>query len=311
MRIILGFFVSVNVFLSAAVWNENYEEALVSSKESNKPLVLAFLEKEGCPWSQKLYAEVLSQPQFLEDLDPFILVKIELSQMGSSFFKEKYQIQEVPSLIVLSSLGEEMARVGYMPLKPSEYAEFFTEIKSNYEEISGSDLRTLSGEKLQELYMTALKYGFNDYRYEILSVGLQRDKTPFFLLEKYKLLIENGKFKGREALDVRKELIKRDPKNDYGVHRTLAIVDFHKLSNRYRLRKKPDEVAAPLVDYVKKFGAGDQEHLWKIEMMIAQFYFGRDRVQTAIAHAERSYQVAPDLANEEIAQSIEFLKSKS
>jgi thioredoxin-related protein len=305
----------MHLFLAAAEWRSDYEEALRVSKENNQPLLLVFIGEEWCPWSQKLDAEVLSHSQFLQELDQFVLVRMNLAQFAGPEervcrLKEKYQIQEIPSLVVFTSLGEEMARVGYMPLQPLEFATLFKEIKNSYEEISQADLKNLGIDKLKELYMASLKYGFNQYRYEILAAGLQLDKTPFFLLEKYKLLIEDGKMKKAEALAVRKELVKRDPKNGYGVHRTLAIVDFHKLSNRYRLRKKPDEVVKPLLDYIKKFGSSDEEHLWKIEMMIAQFYFSRDKVETALMHAERSYQVAPEAFKEEISQSIDFLKTK-
>lgn len=316
LRTVLALFLSLQLFLTAGEWRNDYDRALSDAKEQNKPLILVFLGTEWCPWSQKLQNEVLSKSEFQEGLNSFVLVKVELPQFGKldegkSSLKEKFSVEEVPSLVLIDTLGEEIAKLGYMPLPADEFTSLFQEIFSSYQEIKSAQLSTLTPEALQELYVKALKFGFNNFRYDILAAGLQVDKTPFFLLEKYKILVESGKNKEDEALALKKELIKQDPKNIHGVHRTMAVVDFHRLSSRYRLRKKPDEVVKPLVDYVQKFGDQDEEHLWKIEMMIAQFYFSRDRASKAIPHAEAAFKLAPEIAKAEITESIEFLKTKS
>lgn len=302
--------------LFAGEWMSDYDKALMEARTHRKPLVVAFLGTGWCPWSQKLQIEVLSTQEFQLMLDSFVLVNLSISEWNSkegrlAELKEQFDIQEVPIIIALDPSETEMARIGYMPYSPEEFASLFQGIKESFEEIRNASLSTLNAEALQDLYLKALKFGFNTYRYELLAQGLKTDKTPFFLLEKYKLLVESGKSKDTETLSVRKELLKRDPKNKFGVHRTLAIVDFHQLSNRYRLRKKPDEVVKPLMEYVKKFGQNDPEHLWKIEMMMAQFYFNREKPKEALVHAQAALVHAPDSAHEEIQQSIILLKSKS
>lgn len=315
MRTFFGIFLSLQILINATEWNEDYKVALETANKCNKDIVLAFVGNDWCPWSQKLQAEVFSQQSFIEKMDDFVLIRIDLSQYQDqserTLLKEKFEVEEIPSILIVNSKEEkEMARIGYIPLPAVEFANLITEISSKHQEISKAEFNDLEGPKLQEFYFSTLKFGFNEFRYAILTAGLQKDKTPFFLLEKYKLLVEAGKINKKETLDVRKELVKRDPKNEHGVHRTLAVVDFHYRSSKYRLRKKPEEVVKPLIEYINQFGQNDSEHLWKIQMMIAQFYFSRDRLQSAIKYAQASYKVAPEQAKEEIQHSLDFLQSR-
>lgn len=304
MRTLLIAFLALNLTVWSQEWRTDYKEAAALSKESGKPLLIAFFGSESCPWSKKLQSDLLSQERFLNSLEAFILVKAgEREQLI-------YAVEDLPALIIANANQEEITRVGYMPITPEEFSDYLNEIFASYEKIKKADLAALKAEELQEFYFQSLKYGFNNFRHEILAMGLKRDKTPFFLLEKYKLLVEAGKLKDKETLVVRKELVRRDPKNAFGVHRTLAIVDFHQLSNRYRLRKKPDAVAAPLLEYISKYGEKDDEHLWKLEMMLAQFYFGRDKTAKSLKHAEEALKAAPEEAKAEIRQSIQYIQSK-
>jgi protein disulfide-isomerase len=297
-------FLTLNVTIWSQEWKTDYKEAAALSQESGKPLLIAFLGSESCPWSKKMQLELLSDQKFLESLDAFILVKAGEQE------QQRYSVEDFPALLIANTNQEEITRVGYMPISAGEFSEYLNEIVLTYRKIKEADLTTLKIEELQEFYFQSLKYGLNHFRHEIMTVGLKKDRSPFFLLEKYKLLVEAGKFKDKETLAVRKELIRRDPKNAFGVHRTFAIVDFHQLSNRYRLRKKPDAVAEPLLEYVKKYGEKDEEHLWKLEMMLAQFYFGRDKVAKSLKHAEEALKAAPEEAKAEIRQSIQYIRSK-
>lgn len=312
MRSILALFLTLQSAFIFGEWRSDVEQAVQEARDMDKPILFAFVGSSWCPWSQKLEKEVLNHPSFQKAVEAFALIKVDLPEFratprGATL---QFDVQETPLFVLTSSKQEEIAKMGYLPLPAEEFAALFNEIKATHDLLSHSSFTAESEETLQRFYLQALKFGFNSFREEILQVGLKTGKTPFFLLEKYKLLIEEGKGRQGEVVALKKELIRRDPQNQFGVHRTLAVVEFHELSNRYRLRKKPDQIVKPLVEYVKQYGQQDQEHLWKIQMMIAQFYFSRNKVGKAVAYAEESYEGAPEEARGEITESIAFLKAR-
>ena len=100
-------------------WIDNYQKGKKLSLEKDKPLLLAFVGSDWCPWSQKLEKEILTDPDFIKPLkENFVLVWLEFTEdsLASSSFKgdnwylkENYNIQELPTLLLLSQEGEVIA----------------------------------------------------------------------------------------------------------------------------------------------------------------------------------------------------------
>lgn len=59
-------------------WIDNYQKGKKSSIEKDKPLLLAFVGTDWCPWSQKLEKEILTESDFVKTLkENFILVWLD------------------------------------------------------------------------------------------------------------------------------------------------------------------------------------------------------------------------------------------
>ena len=298
-------------------WMTDYEKAFALAKEENKILVLAFLGTDFCPWSLKLSSDILSHADFVKEMkDEAILCWVGYTQDGENAAKEKlkeqYRVCEVPTVVVIDAGGEEITKMGYTPLLPQEFASEMKKSSKGYgelkEKLERSDLATMSGEILKDLYLKARDLGCNQYKNQILEAGVTADKGSFFLLEKYTRFVEGGKKKDKQAIALREEILERDPKNAFGSHLRLALLDFQ--SNVSGTKKTaPDAVVKPLTEYIAKFGKKDVENLWRVEMMIAQYLFSKNKAKEALKHAEASLYSAPEEHKPDVAQSVSYLKT--
>jgi len=304
-------------------WGENYQKALKNCKEAGKSLLIAFVGSEWCPWSQKLQLDVLIKPDFIKILkNDFVFLWIEFPENLSSTekgekeqLKEKYSIQELPTLVLIDPDGEEMTKIGFMPFEAKEFAVYLIKLHEQFKEIKDCienfNLKNCTFEELKDYYARADSFTNKDYREKILNVGLQIDEGSYFLLEKYAAFIKNGKIKDPEVLSLRKKITDSDPKNLDGVHLRLAMLDFQKLSSHIRKRDKPAAAIEPLLMYLKEFGQNDLEHVWQIEMTIAKYLFSKGLIQPALEHAKESYKAAPEKIKRDIAQSIDYLEAQN
>lgn len=289
------------------VWMEDYKKAVEISKEKNQPLLIAFLKSNECPWSQKLECEVLNNKEFIEGISPFfILVKAPL---GGGLLKDKYHVKEFPLIVMVSYTGETIAKIQYLPLPPTDCTLYIKELLFDFQllqmVIGDQHLRDLPFEQLKTLYQKAVRLENGDFKNAILEKGLKKDCGAFFLMQQYKTVIEKEKMKNPKSLKLRQKILNRDPRNEHGTHLKIALLEYQILMKK---SKKPERILRPLIEYTQTFGKNDQEHLWKIEMMIAQMLFSHNFFQDALTHAKLSYEAAPETERPSVSQSIEYFK---
>lgn len=301
----------------SGAWSENFAQALAEAQNSGKVLLLAFMGAGWCPWSEKLEREILSEPAFLEPLRidvqfVWLACPEESKRYGSELkqLKEKYGVDEFPTLVVITPQQEEMFKVGYLPLSAKEFAARLKQMVGDFKELFGrleKDLTPMSLEELESLYIKARDLKSLRYKERLMEEGLKQDKGTFFLLEKYAELVEAGNKK--EAAPFREKIIERDPKNLKGSQLRLAIFDFQTRATRLKRKGSPHTVVKPLLEYIAKFGEKDKENLWKVRMMMAQYLFTKNEVKDALEHASASYQTAPEESKKEISETIDYLKT--
>jgi len=305
-------------------WTENVQKAKKIAQETDRALLLAFVGSKWCPWSQKLEEEVLTHQDFIKSLkEDFILVWLDFPE--STLFsttvkeenwqlKETYNIQELPTLLLINQEGEVISHFGYIPLDAQSLANTIKEVYGDYEQIKqvleGAEFATLSSERVQELYLKAKKLDCKRYQEKLLEAGVFKGKGSYFLLEKYASLLEKGKKQEGETVELRKKIADLDPKNAQGTHLQLALLDFQKNSTLSAKKSHTKLAIAPLLDYIQQFGKTDHKNLWRVEMMIAQHLFSKGYSSRALKHAQASYDSAPEEAKAEIAQSLEYLKAQ-
>lgn len=152
---------------------------------------------------------------------------------------------------------------------------------------------------LRRLYQLAQILMREEARQTILSAGV-KEEAPFFLLEQYRLCIEEGK----DVTSLREKLLKSD---DYHIHFTMAMIDFQERASKLC---EPLEVIKPLESYLERFGDQDEHNVWRIEMMMAELYLDADEWKTALKHAETAYENAPKTFQGEIEHSMDYIKSQ-
>ena len=138
-KILLALFVTALSLHASDIWLTNYDAALKQAAADKKPLLLEFTGSDWCPPCKALTANVFEKPAF-EDFAKanVVLVKFdfprrkeqeEALKTANQAMAKKYQVQGFPTIILVSSSGEEIARkVGYDGETPDSMIEW---IKQN------------------------------------------------------------------------------------------------------------------------------------------------------------------------------------
>ncbi|ANH78726.1 thioredoxin family protein [Candidatus Chlamydia sanziniae] len=307
------------------VWHLNYQEALQKSKESELPLLIFF---SGSDWNgacMKIRKEVLDSQDFIKKVaGKFICVKVdylkhtpqaESIRQQNACLKSQFKIDELPCMVLLSPEEQEIYRLG------SFGNETGTNLGDSLCHIVDSDsllrrafpiMTSLSMAELQLHYRLAEELSRKDFLTQALEFGVRSDDY-FFLSEKFRLLVENGKMDSEECQRIKKRLLSKDSKNEKQTHFTVALIEFQELAKRSRegVRQEASQVIAPLETYLSQFGQQDKDNLWRVEMMIAQFYLDSDQWHHALQHAEVAFDAAPAEIRSHISRSLEYIRHQS
>lgn len=303
-------------------WTTNYEEAISQSKATSKPVVLFFTGSAWCGWCNKLDEEVLETSEFAQAVgDKFIFVKLDfppnnaLSQQliaQNKQLQQKYDVRAFPTVIIIDSQQQQIGKTGYRAGGPKPYAQHLLQMLNDYSSYRGklSTLDKLSGDDLKELFDQANTLGLYSDVESITKAGLKSDEEQFFLTERYRALVIDGKINTPEAAALREKLLKSDPENENGIHYQVAIIDFESTcEDAGKDNFSPEKAVAPLISYINQFPS-DKTNLWRLQMIIAQVYFDKNKLTEALKHAELAYDAAPSNAQAEIAAVIKTIKSQ-
>lgn len=346
----LFFFLALPLFIFSSIFSDEFEDRLISSYDvqlekdshmkgwsddlmvakkeacrTNKLILLAFLGPNWCKWSDALEADILTHPAFIQKAKKnLILVKVDLPEDFSNKklppiqLTKCYRVDKCPSLLLLDQNGKEIIKIDYLPLNCKEFAAYIEECIRDFRQIARSTsrkhLKKLTSTQLKTLYGKAAKLsdgGGNHFRKLLLDAGVKKDKGAYFLVEKYSEVLAKKGFNNREIRNLRKKILKRDPDNLEGAQFKLALLDFKSLSEVIKTPQKPESVVKPLVDYLKAFGHRDQDHAWRLEMMISEYLFGQDQIEEALSHARACLKIAPESEKKEIEKSIHYLQTKT
>lgn len=314
------FLLSSSLFgTSQLQWETDYKKALERGVKEEKSLLLFFNGSDWSGWGMKMKKEILDDLDFAEEVDKFFVCveldfpihkKLSPDLVNQNLrLKELLEVNDYPRIVLIDTNQRQIARYGYLQesakvfghelvqvlQKDQQLCEFLAKIKNS----------SYTSKTLENHYRLALELQRKDDAQAILDIGCQSEHPVFFLLEKYRLLAENRGIDSEEAKTIREKLVILDPKNEKGVHFTLALIDFQECASR---KLEPHEIVAPLEAYLAKFGDSDSENTWRIEMMLAQFYLDCDQFSTALQHAETAYRAAPPEMQKEIAHSVEYIK---
>lgn len=300
----------------------DYFKALEVARDKEVPLLVFF---NGSDWSglaMKMKNEIFASSDFEETIgEQLICVEVdfprhhELSgqemEQNQKLF-DQFEISSFPALVLIDYEQREIARLGYLPESGKTFAKELLAVLKSDEELHAylSRIEMLSSEELIKGYKLAVELQQASAIAQFLEVGSRSLEPAFFLIEQYCQLVENKMAETAQAEEIRARLFKTDPNNEQGYLFTIALLDFQARSDSQE-HFSPEEVIAPLKDYLVSFGKQDEENRWRVEMMIAQFYLDQDEWTSALTHAQTAYNCAPDEQKAQMEHSLHYIKEQA
>lgn len=325
----LFFFVTIGASYADARqinWLTNYDEAIKISRATSKPVILFFTGSDWCSWCTKLEDEVLRTPEFADmTADKFVFVKIDFplnrvqapeTAAQNKRLQKQFDIPGFPTLVILDAVQQKpIGTSGYRPGGGKQYAVFLLKLVDEHtaykQKLENIDKNPLSGAELKQLYEQAVELKRDGDASYIATVGANTDQKNFFLLERYRLLAEQGQHLSDGALSIRKQLLASDPSNLKLTHYQVAIIDFEAACRSKSDNLSSETTVASLVNYLDNFGEKDKDNRWRLQMLICQVFFENNNYNEALRYAQSSYDSAPLGARPEISTAISSLESKN
>ena len=110
-------------------WTTDFDKALATAKADSIPLYVYFTGSSWCIWCKKMDREIHNQDAFRQKtVGKLLFVKIDLpagTQPSEPVrnLLEKYKVNGVPTIVILSPTGDELGRLRYQQMPPEDYAE--------------------------------------------------------------------------------------------------------------------------------------------------------------------------------------------
>lgn len=304
-------------------WLTNYEEALRQGAATSKPIILFFTGSDWCSWCIKLEEESLNTPEFADLAGKeFVFLKLDYPLnrrpppeivIQNKKLKKEFDIQGYPTIVMID--GEKQQIIGRTPYRAGggrQFALFLLNMRDQHkpyqQKIDNLGKQSFSGAELRELYDQATQLKREQDANHIAATGLDSDQRHFFLLERYRLLSEQGQNNSEAALAIRQQLLASDPSNRKLTHYQVAVIDFD--ASCRNAKDSPQATVAALTDYIEKFGDKDKDNIWRLQMLISQVYFEKNQLAEALKYAQSSYSSAPKEVQPEIITAIHNIETQ-
>ncbi|MEO8352301.1 MAG: thioredoxin family protein [Chthoniobacteraceae bacterium] len=112
-------------------WEDEFDKGVAKAKSENKMALVDFTGSDWCVWCIKLDKEIFSKQEFKDYAkENLVLVEVDFPQLKplpkehqerNNELAKKYEIEGYPTVVVLSSEGKEIGRLGYMEGGPKAF----------------------------------------------------------------------------------------------------------------------------------------------------------------------------------------------
>jgi hypothetical protein len=247
----------------------------------SEPKVIGIFGEKNCSWSQELREDVWETPSFQALLTAAGIKKEERPASNEP---------ETPMLVLMSSQGEEIGRLGFLVIPTEKYVSLFQEMLSIHEQ----NIDKLNFSQLLQYYRKCQVLNMKACEEKILTAGLALDPGTDFLLEQYAKV---AKKQPKEAKKIKAEVRVRKP-NSAQIEWQLALLAFQ---TRIEKLKEVDDIVKPLKSYLSRYGDQDKESRWRCHLILAEFYKDKNIIEKAHLHAQLAINDAPDELKQMIA----------
>jgi thioredoxin-related protein len=300
------------------LWQEDFDIAQEIAMKEQRPLFVLFTGSDWCKNCLILEEQILSHASFIEKVkERFIFVKIDyplkrkLSQsviQKNQKLKEIFNVSGFPTAVICLTTGEKLFFAGRFPIEPKECAELFIKELDKAYDLSHALIEfdqkkeAFTVRNLEELYKKAKLLGKTNEAAMIMKVGLEKEEdNAFFLQEKFRFLLDEGKLEDGETLAVKEKLAIQDFDNTKGHNLYMALCEFQCLSKSC---PDPKKVSAPLSRYLKDFGTIDNENNWRVELMLAHYHSSIKEKEKALSFFKEALRNAPQCLKADIEADV-------
>ncbi len=302
---------------------EEYDKAMELAISYDRPVALLFTGSDWCKLSKKLNDEILYDQGFVDEIgSQFIFVKVDFPEINcksqellkqNQDLKTYFKVDSFPLIVLIDKSGIEITRLSYTAESGVEYANRLKEIYLNYYSLKIGYLKTDGSiDDMEKLYHRASVLQCPYYIEKTLEDGLNINVGVYFPLEKYVRLVNDGKKDSDQAKELKAKIIERDRDNLSGAHLRLALLDFQANKLSYvDSEEECQKVIEPLNLYVKSFGENDHNNLWRLHLIISEYFIKYGKTKEAIDHVEKSLIDAPDNEKRNIEKMIRSIKSNT
>ncbi len=288
---IIFLFLSGVLFASPQV-TKDYLKGRDLAQGHDLPLALVFT---GSDWSERskilieeIFKKLPSELIFVQVDFPEINTQSEATLTQNRVLKEKYGVENFPTIVLLNSKEEEISRMGYPIKGVGDFGRHLKEVGRRYYLLEKRFEEAKQSKKVGELkycYEEARSMGAKSLARTILNEG--GDVVPELMLEKYIAL--RGTKEGNALRAALNAMESRE------VASRLALLDFQEKNS-----------VKPLEQFIDEFGEKSADHCWKMHLVISEFMEDKEE---ALEHAQVSHRFAPGEEKSNIAKIISRMLS--
>lgn len=239
------------------------------------PIALVFT---GSDWSEP--SQSLIEEMFENTPSEMVFVQVDFPEINgqstdvliqNQALKEKFGIENFPTVVLINSQEEEITRMGYPIRGVEDFGKHLRQAGRRYyllERRFEEAKRQKSVGELKVCYFEARALGAKALAHAILEEG---GEIPELMLEKYIALQGT-----EEGATLRKQLNQLATKE---ITEQLALLDFQEGKGTEVLEKA-----------IEKFGEKSADHCWKMHLVLSEFL---EEKEEALEHAQVSHRYAP------------------
>jgi hypothetical protein len=250
----------------------------------SSPKVVGIFGGSACPWSKELRSQVWESSSFQTLLTAAEIKKEEKAASQNEL--------ETPLLILFSSQGEEIGRLGFLVIPAEKYVSLFKEMLSIHELCQNP--AKLNVDQLLQFYRKCQVLNMKACEEKILQAGIAQDTGTDFLLEQYAKVCKKHH---KEAQRLKAEIRARKP-DCAAVEWQLALLSFQ---GKIEKMRDVNDIVKPLKKYLRRYGDQDKNNRWRCHLILAEFYKDKNIIDKARFHAEQAMADAPDELKQMIA----------
>ncbi len=310
---------SFQISFASIQWIDDYSSAEEEAKKKKQPLCILFT-KEGCHWCNKLHEEILSSGDFAKEVQnrfvfcrqyfPYTNRRMSEGLQKKYEIKEKYQITGFPQMLIVDVDKGVISQMGYLPISGKKYGKKLQKVLADYQTISKDFQKVLKTDEkekvLMHLYKKAKKINCPYFEQVLFEEGKKTAMALHFLMDRYQAIVDAGNKNSEQGQLVRKEIEEQKIQDQKDIRLKLALLDFQDASEL----SSADEVVLPLVEYIQDFDKKDKDNVWRLRMIVAQYYLSKNELEKALDFARASYKSAPKMVKKEITNTIFTIKQR-